>query len=440
MPPAMAAPAITPQARVLSRRGGAARRPGRGGLPFWLVTDTVPPPAGRFIALVPGAEAPLMQVDLPPGLRGPARETVARRQLIDRLGGDLSGMELRPAPIGGAGGPWQAMLMVRRHDLARWRGMLAARGRAVRAILPDYLALPAAEAIWTVETRAAPEPSVQVRLGPRDGFSAEPAIAALTLARALGDEGRPRPRALLRLGPALPALDAPLDAALEDQPGQPAIARVSSPEALPGDLPRPLVLGHGELALDLAQPQRDPRRELEARLRGAVLPVVLLALAATIWAAASLIEIWQLRDEARAVAERNIALVREAFLPSGPLPDIRMQVARLIEDRRAALLADPEPEAERALTRLKRASAVLSDSAPARLARVVVQPDGRIVLDLRLPDFTALETLEDRLRAAGLTVARGAAASGDDGAAVLATLTLQPGPPAAARSDEADQP
>jgi len=436
MPPAMAAPARPPLAGFTPRIRGRARGPGRGRVQVWSVTDTAPPPRGRFVALVPGADAPLMQVDLPPGLRGTARETVARRQLTDRLGDAVADTELRPAPLAGAGGAWKAMLMVRRGDLARWREMLAPHGRAVRAILPDYLVLPAAEGVWTVRTQDGTDPSVQVRLGPGDGFSAEPAIAAVTLERALQQEGRARPRAVLRLGPALPALDEALDAALAEHPG---IARATAPEALPRDMPRPQVLAHGELALDLAQPLRDPRREMEARLRGAVLPVVLLALAAAIWAAASVIEIRQLREETRIVQERNLALGREAFLPSGPLPDIRMQVARLIEERRAALRSGPDADPERALTRLKRASAILSETGTARLDGVVLQPDGRVMLELRLPDFSSLEDLAEALRAAGLAVERGPSASDDTGG-VLATLTLLPGGREAEQPDEGREP
>lgn len=435
MPAAMALPAGDPLAggrsSALISRWAPMRalfsdrtgRRGRARAPFWSLADGGEPPKRRFIALVPGADAPLMEVDLPSGLRGPARMSVARRQLTDRLGEAIAGMELRPAPLAGAGASWRAMVMIRRDDLARWRKLLARHGRAVRAILPDYLALPAAEGVWTIRTGDGPEPLVQVRMGPGDGFSGEPALAALALTRALEAPDR-RPRAVLRMGPPLPAFDAPLEAALT---AHPEIKRATSPEALPHEIARPRVLAHGELALDLAQPLRDARRELEARLRGAVLPIALLVAAAAIWSAASLREINQLRTETRAVQARNIALVREAFVPSGPLPDMRLQVARLIEERRAALKADPGADPERPLTRLRQASAVLAETPAARLDSIILQPDGRIVMEVRLSDFTDLEKLLAALRDGGLEVSRDRAAS-DESGAVLGTVTVLPGP------------
>ena len=59
-------------------------------------------PAGRHVVLVPGAEVPLLALDLPERLRGPAREDVARRQLRDRIGLDAARIEMRPfSPPGG---------------------------------------------------------------------------------------------------------------------------------------------------------------------------------------------------------------------------------------------------------------------------------------------------------------------------------------------------
>ncbi|WP_397544515.1 type II secretion system protein GspL [Roseovarius salis] len=416
--------ARSPLSGPLPALAGRVRRQGRAQLPVWPVEGAEPPPKGRFVATVPGADVPLVTVDLPPGLRGPARETVARRQLVDRLGLDLSEVELRPAPLAGEGALWSAMLMLRRDDLAAWRQRLVPHGKAVQAILPDYLALPASPDVWTVQTRQGAAPSVQVRLGPADGFSTEPGLAGLALGRALEDEARETPKAVLRLGPALPELDAALDEALQARPD---IVRAESPEALPRDVTRPQAFAHGELALDLARPLQDPRRDLEARLRGAVLPVVLLLLAAGIWAGAGVIEIRELREQVRSVQERNIALVRDAFLPTGPLPDVRMQVSRLIEERRAALAA-PETEPDRPLRRAKQVSAVLAEPGGARLEQLVMQPDGRIRLELQLPDFGALETLVGRLRAAGLAVDRGRSASAETGA-VVSTLTILPEQP-----------
>ncbi|MEQ9260337.1 MAG: type II secretion system protein GspL, partial [Roseovarius sp.] len=390
MPPADAT-AAQGSAQMRLPRLGLGARVGKGAMATWHVESAAPPPGGRFVALVPGAEAPLMEVSLPASLRGEARETVARRQLVDRLGLDLSQVELRPAPLGTAAGGWQAMLMVRKADVAGWRARLAGQGKAVQAILPDYLALPVSADVWTVETGAEPGAPVRARLGPGDGFSTEAALAGLTLAQALEEEGRAPPKALLRLGPALPELDEMLEAALARHPGVPMVESV---EALPAEVARPQVLAHGEMALDLSVQMRDPRREIEARLRGALWPAALFLLAGAIWAGATYSDILKLRAEARAVQDRNIALVREAFLPSGPLPDIRLQVARLIEERRAAL-ANAGPGPEPPFTRLRRASSVLAEAEAEgiRLDMASLQPDGLITLELAAPDFAALEAL-----------------------------------------------
>ncbi|MEM9240295.1 MAG: hypothetical protein AAGB07_09985 [Pseudomonadota bacterium] len=406
----------------LARLAGVGRRAGSAHA-TWPVDSAEPPPKGRFVALVPGAEAPLLDVDVPATLRDGARETVARRQIADKLGLVLDDVELRPAPLGGDRRAWQAMMMVRKSDISDWRGRLEKQGRSLVALLPDYLALPTSADVWTISTHNDPNAPVQVRLGPSDGFSAEPSLAALTLGRALGEDGRVMPKALLRLGPRVPELDNDLDAALRHHPD---ITRAEGVEALPPSVAQPITFGHGEIALSLVVPQRDPRRDIEERLRGALWPAGLFLLAGVIWGAATFNDITELREKVRGAQDRNIALVREAFLPTGPLPDIRLQVIRLIEDRRAAL-ATVGPSADPPLTGLRRASAVLAGAAADGIALnyADVQPDGIITLELVAPDFVAMELLLDEMREAGLRVEEDRSFTDDDGR-VLADVTLLP--------------
>ncbi len=61
----------------------------------WVEAGTGRAGAGR-IALVPGALAPLIALDLPEGLRGAAREQVARRQLRDLTGLGDDRLQMRP--------------------------------------------------------------------------------------------------------------------------------------------------------------------------------------------------------------------------------------------------------------------------------------------------------------------------------------------------------
>ena len=85
-------------------------------LAFWRIGDGAPP-AGPFVALAPGADAPLLTLTLPATLKGPAREDVARRQIRDRLG---PGLDLRP--LGAEG--WTRAAVAHRADVLRWRGAL----------------------------------------------------------------------------------------------------------------------------------------------------------------------------------------------------------------------------------------------------------------------------------------------------------------------------
>ena len=80
-----------------------------------------PLPGAAFVALVPGERAPLLPLDLPDGLRGPARESVARRQVSDLLGLAGDEIELRPGHGGPDRGVWHSTMVVWTAEIATWR-------------------------------------------------------------------------------------------------------------------------------------------------------------------------------------------------------------------------------------------------------------------------------------------------------------------------------
>ena len=62
---------------------------------FWRLGSGVPP-SGAHVAVVPGAQAPLLALELPDGLRGIARERVAQRQLVEQLSSRAEAFEMLP--------------------------------------------------------------------------------------------------------------------------------------------------------------------------------------------------------------------------------------------------------------------------------------------------------------------------------------------------------
>lgn len=385
--------------------------------PFWTLRADARPPEEPFIALVPGADVPLVTLDLPSGLKGAGREAVARRRICDMLGLSPDGVTLRPAPLAGQGALWQAMLLVPADLQGQWDRALA--GTRAQAMLPDYLALPAAEGMWTIRTGDAAD-LVQMRLGLQDGASAEPALAARMLAQMLADLRRTRAEDLpviLRLGPPLAAIDDVLAAPAD-------LSVVHDAADLPRRIAQPQVLGHGELALDLMKPVADAHSAMVARLRAAIAPALLVVAGGIGWAGYEWHMGQRAAQDARAQQAANLAAVRADFIPDGPLLDIRAQVSRVLAERRAgAESADAAPVAG-PLARLFRAAEVLATS-QAQLEQLRLDPEGRLELQLSAPDLSALERLDADLRAADLTVRAAPARRNPDGTA-QGEVTLLP--------------
>lgn len=399
-------------------------------LPRWSVAAGGTPPAGPFVALVPGEAAPLMPVTVPSGLRGAGRLAVARRQLLGPLGPAAARLDTRPAPLGAGRDGWTRLLAADPADLARWRAALGKAAPRARTLLPDFLALPAAAGIWVLAAEASGR--IRARLGPADGFSAEAPLAAHMLADARRRE--PAPRAVMIAEGQLPdEIRAELD-------GLPLAMR---PADLPAGLPAPQSFAHGEAALDLREDPETRAVALAARLRAMALPLVLVALGIAGWAGAILHETAELRSQAAAIETASIEAVRRDILPTGPLLDIRLQVAREISQRQEAAAGASAPAGglallHRAALGLTGGAAGGNDEAPAGNGTVPdslrLTPEGRLELDLVLPDFAALDSVVAALQAQdlGVEITR----SGSQGAgAVGAGLVLALPVPEAAPAD-----
>lgn len=366
------------------------------------------PEAGQ-VALVPGHEIPLIALDLPKGLRGQAREQVARRQLSDRMGLQ-DDVEMRPFAPGKTRDGWNRVLIASRARVASWKDLTC------RAVLPDYLSLPTADGLWTIATDQIGEAElIMVRLGPEDGFSAAPEIATAMLERTLATG--PRPRAILNEGPALPALKAMAHA--HDVPV------VDTAEGLSQhgiDLPR--VLGHGEITCDLRNDPLAARARLARRVLPWRWPLLAGALAAGLWGATQMLAIDRIEAQTAAVTAQTRALVQSHFVTSGPVLDMRVQVSRALSELRAATQTT-----DTGTDPLELAAAVADV-----LAREQAPPemfsyragDGLLVV-LRLPDFAAGERITASLKAERLRASLEESRVNDTRAGVRTEIRIRAG-------------
>lgn len=370
-------------------------------------------PHGDFVALIPGADAPLLPVDLPSGLKGEARRRVAHRQITDQIGPGVGPLTLRPMPDPGNKALWRRVLVAPEQQRRAWRAdlaaeMAAAPGGTCRAILPDYLALPAVENVWTVAWNT---DQISARLGPGDGFTAEMTLTLILLRRALTEAAKPR--AVYCITPLPPEITNVLNEA--------KLTVITDPGDLPGlGLNAPVVFGHGELALDLAQDAEADLARLRRTARPWVWALLLGALGLGFWTTAQVLETRALR--AKALAERRSAeaLARADLIPSGPILDLRLQ----IEQRLAALETAANQKVEQAppLAVLRRAADVLTASGAA-VQRMAFRPGSGLLVDLELDDFAALDRLAASLRGAGVPTTVAQSVSRDKGT-VAATLQL----------------
>ncbi len=344
-----------------------------------------PLPGAAFVALVPGERAPLLPLDLPDGLRGPARESVARRQVSDLLGLAGDEIELRPGHGGPDRGVWHSTMVVWTAEIATWRARFVGDAPHCLAILPDYLALPAASDTWVIHVAGN---RVRARLGVVDGFSSEPELARLLLAKA------PKPARILRLGDPVKALDDDL-AALK-------IPLHTEAQAMSGEnTAAPRAFAHGELRLDLAV---DPQRALEGLLKGLVLwrlPVALALSALVIWTAGNLIATTDRQARAETLRRDIVVALHATLLPDAPVLDIRRQVSQALADRQR------EASNARAQTppfELFRQVADIVASTDARVTRAGFTADTGLGITVTLADFARLDHLKAALETGGISV------------------------------------
>ena len=368
-------------------------------------------PTAGHIALVPGGDVPLLALQLPPGLQGAAREQVAWRQLQDQLGLTPDRAEMHPFVGSQKGASWTRALVADAAPMQRWRDRL---DPGCRALLPDYLALPAAKDIWVLALRRG---TVQARLGLQDGFSAEPDLAHVMLAQILADAEAPKPKAVLLLEGDLPELAALLE--------ENDIDLLRKPEALASlGLPAPVVLGHGELAADLRIDARAMRRQLRRQLLPWAAALLAAALMLGLWATSEGLKIAQMQRE-RAAYQSNIdGLMREHFVPTGPLLDVRLQVSRALAARQATLAADTGQ-----LSLLPLIGQVVDVIAPSQAVpeQVIYSQTEGLLLTLKLTDFAALDQVSAALEQAGIAVDRRSARVVEEAAGGVRTeLQLQP--------------
>ena len=361
--------------------------------------EAVSSASGPCIALVPGEAVPLLRLELPEGLRGGARDRVARRQAADRLGLAPDALDVRPLARNGS-----VVLVVDPGEAEAWRQ--AVQGTACAAVLPDYLALEAAPEVWVLDVG---EGRVLARLGTDDGFAAEIPLARLQLVRAFAAAP---PSAVLRTGVPAPEIDAFLDEA-----GVPVFA---TPEELAAaGHPRPVASDWEGTAADLLQSSDAAVEQLRARIRRWRVPALLGALALALWVADMMVRIDRTRDAQAALAAATTALVRERFVPNGPLLDIRAQVSR-----RAAELAGNASDADDAspLAVLRRSAPALQAS-DVQLRTVTWRAGTGMETAVAADDFATVEVLARRLGEDGVA-AEVTDALADGSGGVLARLRL----------------
>ncbi len=342
------------------------------------------------IVLVPGTSVPLVSLDLPPGLRGQAREQVAARQVSDRLGLKSDQIALRPYNAGldkGSAEAWTQVLVADKDWLA---SLVDLPGRAV---LPDYLSLPAAPEIWTISaTKIEGALAVMVRLGPQDGFTAAPALARVALRRALQDG--PAPKAILAIGV--------LPNDLQDLASAQNI-RVfrSAADLAASGLAKPRVLGFGELGLDLRNSPTAARARLKRQLRPWVWAFAASALAAAVWGAGQWWAIQSADNQTLAYKKQITAAVQQDFTNGGPVLDARVQVTRALADLKAQ---DTGVKQELDPLDLGTQIAQILSVAGAQTNLFHYRQDEGLRIVVQVSDFAAVDQLAEAIRADGLDV------------------------------------
>jgi general secretion pathway protein L len=362
-------------------------------------------PDGPCVGLIDGAMVPWLSLDLPKGLKGSARRDVAMRQLRDQIGGTAENVEIQPFQDANPRALWTHGV-VKDGAVDQLIDRMELKGHAgCAAVLPDFMALPAADTIWTIDVG---ETTARVRLGLVDGFSGEADFAALSLDKAL-QQGKPR--GVLRMGRKNAQIDAVLtvlDVPIVDAPA--ALAQ--------HDLPVPKVYSNNELALDLRANAQAEIADLARNIRAVVWPALVGIAALIVWMISMSINTNTARTQALDLRKDTLQIVRENFVPTGPILDVKRQVEQAIFVAKETAKSDATDNSPFEV--LRQAGVALSDFPKTLKSASFSQAEG-LILRLSLDDFKTLDEIVAAISDVGLAVRVGSSdASGEN--KVRATL------------------
>ncbi|KMW59439.1 General secretion pathway protein L [Candidatus Rhodobacter oscarellae] len=337
-------------------------------------------PGGAYVGLLPGTLSPILPVELPAKLSGGAREQVAGRQVSDMVSLPAGSFEIHPLQPKGAK-TWNRVLFMARDDIAAWR-QKATKG--CQAILPDFFALPSAPGLWAIEVEG---DTLRARLAADDGFTAEADLAIAQL------QATDAPKGVLRLGDPNTAVDAYL-AGL-------GVPIHTDPAALKKAGLAPLRWADVTAGLNLLTPPSAAPQRIQAGLRRWRLGALAAASAAALWLGMLYLQTQTAQQEAAQNRDLTLAMVRQHFVPDGPILDVRAQVG-------AVLASAVEPEVIEvqglpALTQFQIAAEVLTRDT-AQVALVTYRPETGLETTIETPDFAALDALVLDLQGADFLV------------------------------------
>jgi general secretion pathway protein L len=362
------------------------------------------PRSGPVIALMPGEEAPLYPLDMPARLREGLKANMARAQLESLLQQDPETLEIRigfPDPDSVT-----ARAVVASAEACRARrAALGEEAGRVTALLPDYLAVRGEAGVWTLRGAVSADGSTRLiaRLGPRDGFSAPQAHALAQLRVALETQGPPgRARLVGDVPDAVRAMLTEAEVSIDE------VASVA-------DLEGP---GPDEMAFNILHDPAADRAEMQRVIRRWRLPLALMLAGCVALGVGLRIETADLRTRAEALNEQTIAIARRAFLPGGPILDLRRQVGRVISERQRRRADTADAAGPLALTH---AATRALDREDLSVHRLQMTREGVLQVEVDVGDFARLEQLVAAIGRTGQS-ARILTSAVEDGRGVTAVI------------------
>ena len=363
----------------------------------------------RAVLLVPGEEAVVLEFDMPAGVGRGVADRITHHSVQDLVSEEMGELHLvrLPADRSTPSNRRQA-IVTRRVHMSAWHERAVRAGARLAAMLPDYLALPWESDTWTVRVESG---RIQARFGRLDGFAAETDLGVAILERRWREASVAPERIRLLVEP-VPAED-PSARLLSwlDETGVP-VNRETPPTGAPqlrhGELDGNLLAGTFSESLAIMQ-------EL-ARWRG---PLGIAAAALLAWALDTGLVLHDQRAEIEVLDRRIEAMFRSELVPSGPILDLRTQVARSVEALRAQYAAPREANTFLAL--LAASDETLAQHTR-RISRLSYR-DGVLTAEVTLADFRSLEALDAELAKRRLIVeVESSTASGGEGVEAMFNL------------------